>query len=40
MGAGRDIKEAVENTYRAVEKINFEGMHYRKDIACRAIARI
>ncbi|MFH1877326.1 MAG: phosphoribosylamine--glycine ligase [Candidatus Omnitrophota bacterium] len=40
VGAGRDIKEAVENTYRAVEKINFEGMHYRKDIACRAIARI
>lgn len=37
---GGTIEEAVANTYRAVSKINFEGMHYRKDIAYRAIERI
>jgi phosphoribosylamine--glycine ligase len=36
-GLGETIKEAVDKTYQAVEKINFEGMHYRKDIAKRAI---
>jgi len=39
-GTGGDIREAVGNTYRAVEKIRFDGMHYRKDIGHRAIARI
>ncbi|MGB3082987.1 MAG: phosphoribosylamine--glycine ligase [Candidatus Omnitrophota bacterium] len=39
-GMGRDIKQAAANTYKAVEKISFEGMHYRKDIGHRAIARI
>jgi len=32
-GLGATIKEAINKTYAAVEKINFEGMHYRKDIA-------
>jgi phosphoribosylamine--glycine ligase len=36
---GKNIKQAKLNAYRAVEKINFEGMHYRKDIADRAIKR-
>jgi len=40
VGRGDGIKEAVENTYRAVEKVRFEGMHYRKDIGYRAIARV
>lgn len=40
VGTGDDIKEAVENTYKAVSKIDFEGMIYRKDIAHRAIARV
>jgi phosphoribosylamine--glycine ligase len=39
-GKGRGIKEAVANTYKAVEKIHFEGMYYRKDIGYRAIARV
>ena len=39
VGMGRGIKEAVVNTYRAVEKIHFDGMHCRKDIGHRAIAR-
>jgi phosphoribosylamine--glycine ligase len=33
---GKSIKEAIENTYRAVSKISFEGMHYRKDIGKKA----
>jgi phosphoribosylamine--glycine ligase len=37
---GSDIKEAVANTYKAVEKIHFDGMHYRKDIGYKAIARV
>jgi len=40
VGMGADIKEAVRNTYAAVEKISFEGMHYRRDIAAKAIARM
>ncbi len=36
---GDDIREAKERAYRAVEKIHFEGMHYRKDIAERALRR-
>lgn len=39
VGMGEDIKEAVKKTYAAVEKISFEGMHYRHDIASKAIAR-
>jgi phosphoribosylamine--glycine ligase len=36
-GLGNTIKEAIDKTYQAVEKINFAGMHYRKDIGARAI---
>ncbi|KPK98367.1 MAG: phosphoribosylamine--glycine ligase [Omnitrophica WOR_2 bacterium SM23_72] len=36
-GLGQTIKEAIDKTYQAVEKIHFEGMHYRKDIGYRAI---
>jgi phosphoribosylamine--glycine ligase len=35
-GLGATIKEAINKTYRAVEKIKFEGMHYRKDIGGKA----
>ncbi|MDO8661913.1 MAG: phosphoribosylamine--glycine ligase [Candidatus Omnitrophota bacterium] len=31
-GLGKTIKEAIDKTYQAVEKIHFEGMQYRKDI--------
>ena len=37
-GLGSSIKEAIDYTYKAVEKISFQGMHYRKDIGYRAIA--
>ena len=36
-GLGKTIKEAIANTYQAVARINFEGMHYRKDIGGRAL---
>jgi phosphoribosylamine--glycine ligase len=36
-GRGDTIKNAISTTYQAVEKINFAGMHYRKDIGSRAI---
>ena len=36
---GRDIENAVKNAYSAVSQISWEGMHYRKDIALRALAR-
>jgi phosphoribosylamine--glycine ligase len=32
-----DLKSAVRRAYEAVEKIEFDGMHYRKDIAARAV---
>jgi len=37
---GKDIKTAKDNAYRAIERIHFEGMHYRKDIADKAIKKI
>jgi len=36
---GPDIGQAKERAYRAIGKIEFEGMHYRKDIADRALKR-
>ncbi|MBP3689950.1 MAG: phosphoribosylamine--glycine ligase [Schwartzia sp.] len=37
VGVAKDIPEAVKKSYAGVEKISFEGMHYRKDIAHRAL---
>jgi phosphoribosylamine--glycine ligase len=34
---GADLETAVGRAYAAAEKIRFEGMHYRKDIAARAL---
>jgi phosphoribosylamine--glycine ligase len=34
---GKNIKAAKEQAYKAVGEIQFEGMHYRKDIADRAL---
>ncbi|MDD4956954.1 MAG: phosphoribosylamine--glycine ligase [Candidatus Omnitrophica bacterium] len=36
---GKGIKKAIDGVYRAVSRIGFEGMHYRKDIAYRAAGR-
>jgi len=39
VGRGADIPAAVRAAYDAVEKISFDGMSYRKDIAHRALRR-
>lgn len=36
---GDDIRQAIDKVYKAVSKIKFEGMHYRKDIGHRALGR-
>lgn len=36
-GLGNTIKGAIDRTYQAVEKIHFDGMHYRRDIGRRAL---
>ena len=37
---GTDIRKAVDNAYEAVKSIHFDDVHYRNDIAYRAIARL
>jgi phosphoribosylamine--glycine ligase len=34
-----DLDTAVQNAYTVVSSIGFEGMHYRKDIAARALKK-
>ncbi len=36
---GTDLRAAVERAYAAVEKIRFEGIHYRRDIGARALQK-
>ena len=35
---GDSLKEALQKAYKAIEKISFEGMQYRKDIGKKALA--
>ncbi len=37
---GSDVQKAVDNAYEAVRSIHFDDVHYRNDIAYRAIARL
>jgi phosphoribosylamine--glycine ligase len=37
---GANLDAAVQRAYKAVEKISYEGMHYRKDIGRKALARL
>ncbi len=37
---GKDIKEAIDRAYEAVSKINWEGVHYRRDIGRKALRRL
>ena len=37
--SGRDLASAVRNTYAAVDRIHFDGMHYRRDIAQKGLKR-
>ncbi len=36
---GDTLQHALDNAYEGVEKISFEGMHYRKDIGHRALGK-
>src|SRR5581483_6817172 len=38
VGRGADYRAAIERAYTAVRTITFENMHYRKDIAAKAIS--
>ncbi len=40
VGVDDDIDGALKRAYTAIEKIRFDGMHYRKDIAWRAKSRL
>jgi len=37
--SGADLRGAIEAAYRGVEKIEFEGMHYRRDIGSKGLTR-
>jgi phosphoribosylamine--glycine ligase len=37
--AGEDLRAAVQRAYAAIDKIHFEGMHYRRDIGIRGLMR-
>ncbi len=38
--SGPDVSKAVDRAYEAVSKIRWDGVHYRRDIAHRAVGRI
>ncbi len=37
--SGPDLRSAIANTYASVEKIHFDGMHYRRDIGAKGLKR-
>ena len=37
--SGNDLREAISRVYAAVEKIQFEGIHYRRDIGRKGLTR-
>jgi phosphoribosylamine--glycine ligase len=37
--SGEDLEAAIRNAYASVEKIRFDGMHYRKDIGAKGLKR-
>ncbi|MCK4463926.1 MAG: phosphoribosylamine--glycine ligase, partial [Candidatus Omnitrophica bacterium] len=39
VGLGGDIKKAIDKAYEGVSRVNFEEMHYRKDIGRRALQK-
>ncbi|MBU0757846.1 MAG: phosphoribosylamine--glycine ligase [Nanoarchaeota archaeon] len=38
-GIGKNIRQAIDRSYEAARLINFENMHYRKDIGAKALNR-
>ena len=40
VATGGDVREAVDKAYKGVGEVRFQDMHYRKDIAHRALERL
>ncbi len=40
VATGGDVREAVDKAYKGVGEVSFQDMHYRKDIAHRALERL
>ncbi|MDH4227183.1 MAG: phosphoribosylamine--glycine ligase [Deltaproteobacteria bacterium] len=38
-GLGADVKDAIKTAYKAVEKIEFKGAYYRRDIGAKALIK-
>ena len=38
VASGIDYRSAIDRAYEAVDKISFDGMHYRKDIGAKALS--
>jgi phosphoribosylamine--glycine ligase len=36
---GENLRSAIDNVYRAVERIHFEGMYFRRDIGQKGLRR-
>ena len=39
IGTGSSLKKAIQDVYGRIDKINFEGMSYRKDIALKGLKK-
>ncbi len=39
-GLGQNLKGAIDHAYKGVERIQFDGRHFRKDIGQKALARL
>jgi len=37
VGRGADYREAIARAYEGVQRISFDGMHYRRDIGQKAL---
>jgi phosphoribosylamine---glycine ligase len=40
IGSGLSLKEAIDHTYKNVEKVHFEGCYYRRDIGAKGLKRL
>ena len=39
-GTGHNLQQAIDNAYRGISKIDFIGMHFRRDIGAKAISMV
>jgi len=36
-GLGKELPQAIDQAYAAIDRIHFDGMHYRRDIGAKAL---